>query len=107
MFGILRSIRFLFMAPVILAFLTVVNLMTSPGVWWVQWAALGLGIAWFIKLFRLIQAVVIAGGLAALGYYLWNRFGDPGRRPSWANPPTDWTPEPAPRPATRGLRLPG
>ena len=44
-----------FMAPVILAFLFVINLMTSPGDWWVQWAALGLGIAWVISLFRVMR----------------------------------------------------
>ena len=66
----LHSIKFLFTAPLILLFLVVINLMTSPGHWWVQWAALGIGIAWVIALFRVIRAVVIAGGVAALGAYL-------------------------------------
>jgi hypothetical protein len=61
------------MGPLILAFLFVINLMTSPGHWWVQWAALGIGIAWVLSLFRVIRAVVIAGGLAALGAYLLNK----------------------------------
>lgn len=69
----LRAVKFLFLAPVILAFLVVVNLMTSPGDWWVQWAALGLGIAWVISLFKVIRAVIVAGGLAALGAYLLSR----------------------------------
>jgi hypothetical protein len=47
--------------------------MTSPGHWWVQWAALGLGIAWVISLFQVIRAVIVAGGLAALAAYLMNR----------------------------------
>ena len=38
----LHSIKFLFTAPLILLFLLVINLMTSPGHWWVQWPALGL-----------------------------------------------------------------
>ena len=63
----LHSLKFLFMGPLILAFLFVINLMTSPGHWWVQWAALGIGIAWVISLLRVIRAVIIAGGLAALG----------------------------------------
>jgi hypothetical protein len=67
----LRAVKFLFMAPLILAFLFVVNLMTSPGHWWVQWAALGLGIAWVISLFRVIKAIVIAGGIAALAAMLY------------------------------------
>jgi hypothetical protein len=66
-------VKFLFTGPLILALLVVINLMTSPGHWWVQWAALGIGIAWVISLFRVIRAVVIAGGLAALGAYLLNK----------------------------------
>lgn len=69
----LHAVKFLFMAPFILAMLFVINLMTSPGHWWVQWAALGLGIAWFINLFRVIRAVILAGGLAALGAYMLNK----------------------------------
>jgi hypothetical protein len=68
-----RSISFLIKAPFILALLFVINLMTSPGEWWVQWAALGIGIAWFVSLFRVMRAVIVAGGLAALGAYLLNR----------------------------------
>ena len=64
--GVMRSVKFLFKAPLILAFLFVINLMTSPGHWWVQWPALGLGIAWVISLFRVTRALILAGGLAAL-----------------------------------------
>jgi hypothetical protein len=69
----LRAVKFLFTAPLILLFLVVVNVMTSPGHWWVQWAALGLGIAWFFSLLKVIRAVVLAGGLAALVAYLSKR----------------------------------
>jgi hypothetical protein len=69
----LGAVKFLFMAPLILAFLFVVNLMTSPGDWWVQWAALGLGIAWIASFFHVVRAVILAGGLAALGAYLFSR----------------------------------
>ena len=65
-----RAVSFLIKAPLILALLFVINLMTSPGHWWVQWAALGLGIAWVISLLRVIRAVILAGGLAALGAYI-------------------------------------
>ena len=66
----LRAVKFLFMAPLILAMLFVINLMTSPGHWWVQWAALGLGIAWFVSLLHVLRAIVLAGGVAALLAYL-------------------------------------
>ena len=68
-----RSLRFLFTAPLILAFLFVINLVTSPGQWWVQWPALGLGIAWFITLSRVIRALLLVGGLAGLAAYLGRR----------------------------------
>jgi hypothetical protein len=69
----LRSVRFLFTAPFILALLVVINWATSPGHWWVQWAALGIGIAWVIALFRVMRAIVLVGGLAALGAWLAQR----------------------------------
>ena len=69
----LRRITFLFMAPLILVFLVVINLMTSPGEWWVQWAALGLGIALVINTIKLLRTVLLAGGLAALAAYFTRR----------------------------------
>ena len=73
MFGPLRRVKFLLTAPFILLMLVVINLMTSPGQWWVQWAALGLGIAWVINLFKLIRDIAVLGGLAAFSAYLLNR----------------------------------
>jgi len=70
---VLGSVQFLFMAPLILVFLFVVNVMTSPGHWWVQWAALGLGIAWFINLFKVMRTVLLVGGLAGLAAYMNRR----------------------------------
>jgi hypothetical protein len=69
----LRAVKFLFLAPLLVVMLVVINLMTWSGEWWVQWAALGLGIAWVISLFKVLRAVALAGGLAALGAYLLNR----------------------------------
>ncbi|MDH3404859.1 MAG: 2TM domain-containing protein [Acidobacteriota bacterium] len=66
----LRALKFLFVGPLVLGFLFVINWMTSPGDWWVQWAALGIGIAWVISLFRVIGAIVVAGGLAAFIAYV-------------------------------------
>ena len=70
MFKTLRAIRFLFVGPLILVMLFVINAMTSPGDWWVQWAALGIGIAWVISLLRVLTAIFVAGGLAALYAHL-------------------------------------
>lgn len=73
MIATLRAVKFLFIAPLIVAMLLVINLMTWSGEWWVQWAAFGIGIAWVISLFKVIRGIVVAGGLAALGAYLLNR----------------------------------
>lgn len=70
MFATLRAVKFLFTGPLILALLVIINLMTSPGHWWVQWAALGIGIAWIVSLLRVIRAMILVGGLAALIAYL-------------------------------------
>jgi hypothetical protein len=68
-----RAVKFLFTGPIILGMLFVINLMTSPGHWWVQWAALGIGIAWFFALLRVIRAMIVMGGLAALVAWFMNR----------------------------------
>ncbi|MGH7968202.1 MAG: hypothetical protein ACREIC_05675 [Limisphaerales bacterium] len=73
MFGTLRAVRFLFVGPLVLMLLLVINLMTSPGHWWVQWPALGLGFAWVICLMRVLRALILVGGLAALIAYLRKR----------------------------------
>ncbi len=62
----IRALKFLVTGPLILAMLVVINWMTTPGNWWVKWAALGIGIAWAVSLLRVIRAVIIAGGIAAL-----------------------------------------
>jgi hypothetical protein len=72
-FGIWRSVKFLFIGPLVLVMLFVINWMTSPGDWWVQWAALGLGIAWVVNLLNVLRVVAIAGGVAALVAYLRRR----------------------------------
>lgn len=73
MFKTLRAVKFLFVGPMVLGLLAVINLMTSPGDWWIQWPALGIGIAWVICLLRVLRAVVLLGGLAALAAFLRKR----------------------------------
>ena len=71
----LRAVRFLFTGPLILVLLVVINLVTSPGHWWVQWPALGIGIVWVLSLLRVIRALILTGGLLALIALLRNRSG--------------------------------
>lgn len=69
----LHSLGFLVKGPIILAFLFVINLVTSPGHWWFQWAALGIGIVWVISLLKVLRAFLLVGGLAGLAAYLNRR----------------------------------
>ena len=76
MFRTLRAIRFLFTGPVILAILFVISRMTYGGAeagGWFRWAALGIGIVWLISLIRVLQAILVVGGLAALWAWLSRR----------------------------------
>ena len=73
MAGPLGRLKFLVVAPFIVLMCFVINVMTSPGDWWVQWVALGIGIAWVINFFKLMRDIVVLGGLAAFGAYLLNR----------------------------------
>jgi hypothetical protein len=72
-FAIYRSLKFLFVGPLVLAMLFVINVMTSPGHWWIQWPALGIGIAWMISLFRVLRVALVVGGVAALINYMRRR----------------------------------
>ena len=72
-FGPLRRVKFLVMAPFIVLMLFVINVMTSPGEWWVQWVAFGIGIAWVSNFFKLIRDIAVLGGLAAFSAYVLNR----------------------------------
>ena len=68
----LQSLQFLVAGPLILAFLFLVNWMTG-GPWWVQWFAIGIGLAWVVSLLRVLRALVVIGGLAGLAAYLNRR----------------------------------
>jgi hypothetical protein len=69
-----KAIKFLITGPMILGMLFFINLVTSPGHWWVQWAAFGIGIAWVMSLMRVLRAVIVVGGLAALTYLAMRYF---------------------------------
>jgi hypothetical protein len=67
--GTLQALQFLVVGPIILVFLFLINWMTG-GEWWVQWPALGIGLAWVFSLLRVLRALVVIGGLAGLAALL-------------------------------------
>ena len=92
MFRTLRAVRFVFTAPLILLMLFIISRMTPGGGAWFHWAALGIGIAWVVSLFRVLRAIVLVGGLAAL-FAWWTRRNAPGQLGQAVPPP----PPPGPR----------
>ena len=85
----IQSLKFLFVGPMILTMLGVINYLTSPGVWWIQWPALGIGIAWFFSLLRVARTILLLGGVALIGTYLykrWEKRNDRARR-NWETIP--------------------
>jgi hypothetical protein len=93
----LHALKFLFVGPLVLVLLFFINLFTSPGHWWVQWAALGIGIAWVVSFFRVLKAALLVGGLAAV----WSIYkkGQEASQP----PPGQGTSGPASTPDRPGL----
>jgi hypothetical protein len=56
-----------------------INAMTSPGHWWFQWVALGMGIATVIALAKGLRAALLLGLVAFAGWWLYRRFGAAAR----------------------------
>ncbi len=57
-----------------------INYFTSPGIWWVQWVAFGMGIGLIAVWARAIKALVLTVGVAAIGYFVyrwWQNRGQP------------------------------
>lgn len=59
-----------FTALFVVALCVAINLFTSPGVWWAQWVALGMGIAVVSAWIRAARLALATGGLVALGIWL-------------------------------------
>jgi hypothetical protein len=48
-----------------------INYFTSPGVWWVQWVAFGMGIGLIVVWARAIKTLALTVGVAAIGYFVY------------------------------------
>ena len=64
-----------------------INWMVSPGNWWVKWVAFGMGITVIIawaRAFKLVLAIVV---LAAIGTFIYKRYGEQARAKydAWRN----------------------
>ena len=52
-----------------------INWMVSPGNWWVKWVAFGMGIAVIVAWARALKLLFVVGVLAAIGYFIYKRYG--------------------------------
>jgi hypothetical protein len=56
-----------------------INWATSPGQWWVQWVALGMGIAVLVAWARAARTLVVLGIVAWVGWKIYQRYGATAR----------------------------
>jgi hypothetical protein len=57
----------------------VINWMTSPGHWWVQWVALGMGIAVLVAWARAAKTLILLALVAFVGWKIYQRYGQAAR----------------------------
>jgi hypothetical protein len=68
-----------FKAVFVVGLCALINWMTSPGNWWVQWVALGMGIAVVVAWARAAKTLFVLGVIAFVGWQLYKRYGQPAR----------------------------
>lgn len=56
-----------------------INLMTSPGHWWFQWVALGMGIAAAVALARGLRTLLVLALVFWVGRTIYRRYGAAAR----------------------------
>ncbi len=68
-----------FRAVFVVGLCWVINAMTFSGTWWVQWVALGMGIAVVVALARAARTLLVLALVAWGGHWLYKRFGAQAR----------------------------
>jgi hypothetical protein len=70
---ITRAITYPFRMIFVVGLCAFINYFTSPGVWWVQWVAFGMGIGLIVIWAKAIRAVGVAAITAVIAYavYRW------------------------------------
>lgn len=66
-----KALTFPFKFVFVVGLCTAINWLTSPGHWWVQWVALGMGIALLCIWARALRTIVTAAAVAAIGYLVF------------------------------------
>ncbi len=81
-----------------------INYMTFTGTWWVKWVAFGMGIAVLVAWARLIKSLFVVAIVAAIGYFIYKRYGAEAKAKydSWRNEGTPKQPAEAMQYALEG-----
>ncbi len=74
-----RAVTMPFTALFVVGLCAVINAMTSPGQWWFQWVALGMGIATIVALAKGLRVALALGLVAFVGWWLYRRYGAAAR----------------------------
>ncbi len=70
---ITKAITYPFRMMFVVGLCAFINFFTSPGQWWFQWVAFGMGVGLLVVWARAIRALGVAAVTAAVGYmvYRW------------------------------------
>ena len=71
---ITKAIVYPFRMIFVVSICAFINYFTSPGHWWFQWVAFGMGIGLMVTWARAIRAVGVAAITAAVGYVVYRWF---------------------------------
>ena len=73
--NIAQAVVMPFKALFVVGLCALINLMTSPGHWWFQWVALGMGIAVVVALARGAKSLLLLALLFFGGRWVYRRYG--------------------------------
>jgi hypothetical protein len=73
-----QAVTMPFKALFVVGLCAAINAMT-PGPWWFQWVALGMGIATVVALAKGIRTALLLGLVAWAGWWLYKRYGAEAR----------------------------
>ncbi len=74
-----RAVTMPFKALFVVGLCALINAMTSPGHWWFQWVALGMGIATVVALAKGLRTALVLAVVAVAGWWLYRRYGAAAR----------------------------
>ena len=66
-----KAVTFPFTFLFVVGLCAFINFFTSPGHWWFQWVAFGMGIALICIWARALKTLILTVGIAGVGYFVY------------------------------------